>query len=66
MTKVPRTPKGLAYLTEWGANRYAANAALTALVAADLGIKTDQYRRWAIQQVRDGEYVTSMHARLRG
>ena len=35
------TPKGLAYWDQWGSNRYAANAAFIALVAADYGIHVE-------------------------
>ena len=42
MNNIPKTPKGLSYYSEWGANRYAANAAWTALVAADLGLDADK------------------------
>jgi len=45
------TPKGLAYWDKWGSNRYAANAAFIALVAADYGIHTDDGRAWATKQI---------------
>lgn len=48
---VPRTPKGLAYLMEWGTNRFAAAAAFQALVAADLGLNAQPYRVFAVQQI---------------
>lgn len=51
MTKLPRTPKGLVYYLQWGSNRYAANAALSAFIAADLGINTDRLRSFAASQV---------------
>lgn len=46
-----RTPKGLAYLMEWGPNRFAASAAFMGLIAAELGIKPDEYRSFAVQQI---------------
>ena len=45
------TPKGLAYWDKWGSNRYAANGAFIALVAADYGIHTDDGRAWATKQI---------------
>ncbi|CAL4079034.1 unnamed protein product, partial [Meganyctiphanes norvegica] len=48
---VPRTPKGLAYVSQWGPLRYAANAALICIRAGDLGINTDKYYAFARQQV---------------
>jgi len=45
------TPKGLAYWDKWGSNRYAANGAFIALVAADYGIHTDDGRAWATRQI---------------
>lgn len=46
-----KTPKGLLYIGPWGALRYAANTAYVCLRAADLGIKPDQYRQFARQQI---------------
>jgi len=34
---LPRTPKGLVWRDKWGSNRYAANAAMLALLAAKNG-----------------------------
>lgn len=48
---VPRTPKGLSYFNDWAANRFAANAAFTALVAADLGLNPGGYREYAASQI---------------
>jgi len=48
---VPRTPKGLSYFNDWAANRFAANAAFTAIVAADLGLKPEGYREYAKSQI---------------
>ncbi|GFR83741.1 endoglucanase [Elysia marginata] len=45
------TPKGLAYRSPWGALRYTANMALVALVAAEAGVNSDLYRRWALGQI---------------
>jgi len=49
--EVPRTPKGLAYVSQWGPLRYAANAALICIRAGDLGINTDKMYDFARQQV---------------
>eukprot|EP00112_Aurelia_sp_Birch-Aquarium-sp1_P010471 Seg2234.1 transcript_id=Seg2234.1/GoldUCD/mRNA.D3Y31 product="Endoglucanase A" protein_id=Seg2234.1/GoldUCD/D3Y31 len=46
-----RTPKGLVYISQWGSNRHAANVAFICLMAADLGIKTDDYRKFARSQI---------------
>ncbi|XP_048582488.1 endoglucanase A isoform X2 [Nematostella vectensis] len=48
---VTYTPKGLAWRAEWGANRYAANTAFLALVAADAGINPATYREFAKKQI---------------
>jgi len=48
---VTYTPKGLAWRDQWGPNRYAANTAFLALVAADNGIKPDEYRTFARKQI---------------
>ena len=48
---VTHTPKGLAWRAKWGANRYAANTAFLALVAADLGVKPATYREFAKKQI---------------
>ena len=45
------TPKGLAWRIQWGANRYSANTAFLALVAADLGLNPTTYRDFAKQQI---------------
>lgn len=45
------TPKGLAWREKWGANRYAANTAFLALVAADYGLKPSTYRAFAKKQI---------------
>ncbi|CAL8072396.1 unnamed protein product [Orchesella dallaii] len=49
--QVPRTPKGLAFISEWGSLRHAANAAFTCLQAAEAGINADKYRTFAKQQI---------------
>ncbi|ESO99347.1 hypothetical protein LOTGIDRAFT_113640, partial [Lottia gigantea] len=49
--KLKYTPKCLAFRLEWGALRYAANTALIALMAADHGINSDLYRKWALSQI---------------
>ncbi|XP_078367250.1 endoglucanase A-like [Oculina patagonica] len=48
---VPYTPKGLAWRIKWGSNRYAANTAFLALVAADHGITPTAYRNFAKKQI---------------
>ncbi|XP_045161141.2 endoglucanase E-4-like [Mercenaria mercenaria] len=45
------TPCGLMWQMEWGTNRYAANTAFIALMAAEEGIYSDTYKRWAISQI---------------
>jgi len=45
------TPCGLAWRDKWGANRYAGNAAFLALAAAESGINTASYRKWAAEQI---------------
>ncbi|XP_005099315.1 endoglucanase E-4 isoform X2 [Aplysia californica] len=45
------TPCGLAWRDMWGANRYAADAAFIALVAAEDGINSATYRKWAAEQI---------------
>ncbi|XP_067658115.1 endoglucanase E-4-like isoform X2 [Haliotis asinina] len=42
---------GLAYRDKWGALRYAANTAMVALMAAEDGLQTEKYRKWAIDQI---------------
>ena len=50
-SSVDYTPGGLAYRLEWGSNRYAANAANLALLAAKCGIKSAAYAGWAKTQI---------------
>ncbi|XP_046564701.1 endoglucanase 4-like [Haliotis rubra] len=45
------SPKCMAFRLEWGALRYASNTAFIALVAADDGINTELYRKWAMTQL---------------
>ncbi|XP_071959064.1 uncharacterized protein [Antedon mediterranea] len=45
------TPQGLAWRIQWSPNRYSANVAFLALVAADLGIQRDSYQTFAKQQI---------------
>lgn len=45
------TPKGLAWRDGWGSNRYAANTAFLALVAANLGLRPAVYRNFAKKQI---------------
>ncbi|XP_077982404.1 endoglucanase F-like [Glandiceps talaboti] len=49
--KIPYTPYGLAFRDEWGSLRYSAGTSLIALLAADLGLNTVQYRTFAKQQL---------------
>lgn len=46
-----RTPKGLVFRDAWGANRFAANTAFLALLAADLGLNPVAYRQFARKQI---------------
>lgn len=48
---VPRTPQGLCWRDKWGSNRYAANAAMVALLAAKAGINSKQYSDFAASQI---------------
>lgn len=48
---VPYTPCGLAFRIKWGSLRYAANTAFVALMAADNGINSDAYKKWALSQM---------------
>lgn len=49
---VPRTPKGLVYVSQWGSLRHAANAAFGCLLVADSGIgNAATYKAFAKQQI---------------
>ena len=48
---VPYTPKGLAWRAKWAPNRYSANVAFLALLAADMGLKPSVYRGFARKQI---------------
>ncbi|CAG5114571.1 unnamed protein product [Candidula unifasciata] len=48
---VAYTPCGLAWRDQWGTTRYAANVAFLALVAAEAGLNTAQYRKWGVEQI---------------
>jgi len=48
---VAYTPCGLAFRDKWGSNRYAGNAAFVALAAADAGINSNDYAKWAVEQI---------------
>ncbi|XP_005099312.1 endoglucanase E-4 [Aplysia californica] len=50
-SQIPYTPCGLAWRSLWGANRYAGNSAFLALIAAEAGIGTLRYRKWAVEQI---------------
>ncbi|KAK3581339.1 hypothetical protein CHS0354_016183 [Potamilus streckersoni] len=45
------TPCGLAFRDQWGANRYAANAAFIAVMAAAEGIEQSDFVTWALTQI---------------
>ncbi|XP_070534190.1 endoglucanase E-4-like [Ptychodera flava] len=49
--QVRYTPRGLAWRSRVGPLRYSAAAAFLALVAADLGIETEAYRDFAVNQI---------------
>lgn len=48
---IPYSPKGMAFRLQWGALRYASNMAFMALLAADEGIHSTEYRKWAKSQI---------------
>lgn len=48
---IPYTPKGLAFRSQWGSNRYAANMALIAIMASMQGLHQTEYRKWAESQI---------------
>ena len=48
---VSYTPKGLAWRIRWGSNRYAANTAFLALLAADKGLKRETYTMFGRKQI---------------
>lgn len=48
---VPRSPKGLAYISQWGSLRHAGNVAFVCLQAADAGINAAEYRDFARSQI---------------
>ena len=48
---VQYTPKGLAWRIKWGANRYSANTAFLALLAADKGLNSEVYTTFARNQI---------------
>uniref|UniRef100_A0A2C9JUV4 cellulase n=1 Tax=Biomphalaria glabrata TaxID=6526 RepID=A0A2C9JUV4_BIOGL len=48
---VQYTPKGLAHPFNRGALSHAANMAMLALIAADAGLHTTEYRHWAMCQI---------------
>ncbi|KAK0059959.1 endoglucanase A [Biomphalaria pfeifferi] len=45
------TPCGLVWAMKWGPLGLAANSAFLALLAADVGIEVDSYRKWAVEQI---------------
>ncbi|CAF1081762.1 unnamed protein product [Rotaria sp. Silwood1] len=49
--QVPKTPKGLVFIAQWGALRHAGNVAFLCLQAADIGINTQEYLNFASQQI---------------
>ncbi|XP_071145235.1 endoglucanase-like [Mytilus edulis] len=48
---VPITPCGLTWRDQWGPNRYAANAAFIAVIAAADGIGGDKFKNFAMSQI---------------
>jgi len=48
---IPRSPKGLAYISQWGSLRHASNCAFVCLQAADAGVNAQVYRDFAKQQI---------------
>lgn len=42
---------GLAFFSPWGSNRYTANTAFVAFMAAEYGLNPEDYRAWAKKQV---------------
>lgn len=48
---IPRSPKGLAFVSQWGALRHASNVAFICLQAADIGINVNEYRLFAKSQI---------------
>ncbi|XP_046557783.1 endoglucanase 14-like [Haliotis rubra] len=51
-SSVTKTPTcELSWYAKWGTLRYTANAALIAMVAADVGIEDTKYREWALSQI---------------
>lgn len=49
--EVPKTPLGLAFLSEWGSLRSIANVAFACSQAASAGIKPDHYRAFLKAQI---------------
>jgi len=48
---VQRTPLGLVYMSQWGSLRHASNVAFICLNLAETGVKTEEYRQFAKQQI---------------
>ncbi|KAL4221552.1 hypothetical protein ACF0H5_019809 [Mactra antiquata] len=51
LRNVTYTPCGLVWRDQWGPNRYAANAAFIALIAAKKGIQPELYKKFALSQI---------------
>uniref|UniRef100_F6S7X2 Endoglucanase n=1 Tax=Ciona intestinalis TaxID=7719 RepID=F6S7X2_CIOIN len=54
MNVIPSTPQGLMWLRKWGPNRYAANAAMMAIMASQLQpplTNSALYERWGRRQI---------------
>lgn len=49
--KKPKTPKGLTFFSPWGSNRYTANTAFIALMAATYGLNPSKYSAWAESEI---------------
>jgi len=51
VNSVPRSPKGLAFISEWGALRHTSNVVFICLQAASAGINSDVYNEFAKEQI---------------
>ncbi|KAL3861005.1 hypothetical protein ACJMK2_007098 [Sinanodonta woodiana] len=57
---VTKTPGGLAWISQWGSLRYAANTAFVAMMAADLGLNPSINRQFAKSQI---DYMLGKNSR---
>jgi len=51
VNQAPKSPKGMVFLSEWGALRHASNVAFVCLALADSGVNAQAYRTFARQQM---------------